>query len=178
MPQGAQLGGGGLLQRLRDTHRRPRLRQPRSTVERCPNCGSPPGSATACVECGYLLGTPDVVAPWEEQNWEILVRPDRVFYESQEPDGMDFPEQTSTRRFLLTGDHVRIGRHSSTRGIEAEIDLSGALEDTGVSHRHAVLMRQPEGNWALVDQDSTNGTFLNADAEPVLANHPDRSLRR
>ena len=85
---------------------------------------------------------------------------------------MDFPEQTSTRRFLLTGDHVRIGRHSSTRGIDAEIDLSGALEDTGVSHRHAVLMRQPEGNWALVDLDSTNGTFLNADAEPILANHP------
>ncbi len=142
------------------------------TVERCPNCGSPPQSATACLECGYLLGAPDVVAPWEEQNWEILVRPDRVFYESQEPDGMDFPEQTSTRRFLLTGDHVRIGRHSSTRGIDAEIDLSGALEDTGVSHRHAVLMRQPEGNWALVDLDSTNGTFLNADAEPILANHP------
>jgi DNA-binding SARP family transcriptional activator/pSer/pThr/pTyr-binding forkhead associated (FHA) protein len=142
------------------------------TVERCPNCGSPPGSATACVECGYLLGTLDVVAPWEEENWEILVRPDRAFYESQEPDGMDFPEQTSTRRFLLTGDHVRIGRHSSSRKIEAEIDLSGALEDTGVSHRHAVLMRQPEGNWALVDLDSTNGTFLNADAEPILANHP------
>ena len=45
------------------------------TVERCPNCGSPPQSATACLECGYLLGAADVVAPWEEQNWEILVRP-------------------------------------------------------------------------------------------------------
>ena len=85
---------------------------------------------------------------------------------------MDFPEQTSTRRFLLTGDHVRIGRRSTTRGIDAEIDLSGALEDTGVSHRHTVLMRQPEGNWALVDLDSTNGTFLNADQEPIPANHP------
>jgi DNA-binding SARP family transcriptional activator len=142
------------------------------TLERCPNCGSPPGSSTACVECAYLLGTPDSSAPWEEQNWELLVRPDRAFYETQEPDGMDFPDQTSTRRVRLTGDHVRIGRRSVTRAIEAEIDLSGALEDTGVSHRHAVLMRQPGGNWALVDLDSTNGTFLNADDEPLPANHP------
>ena len=138
----------------------------------CPNCGSPPGSDSACIECGYLLGTPDLAPPWEEQNWEVVVRPDRAFYETQEPDGMDFPEQTSSRRVLLTGDHIRIGRRSTRRAIDAEIDLSGVLEDTGVSHRHAVLMRQPEGNWALVDLDSTNGTFLNADEEPIPANHP------
>ncbi len=140
-------------------------------MERCPNCGSPPGSQAACIECGYPLGTPDIAPPWVEQNWEVLIRPDRAFYETQEPDGMDFPEQTSSRRVRLTGDHIRIGRRSTSRAIEAEIDLSGALEDTGVSHRHAVLMRQPEGNWALVDLDSTNGTFLNADEEPVPANH-------
>ena len=145
---------------------------PTVTVPRCPNCGSPPGSATACIECGYSLGTPDVSPPWEEQNWEVLIRPDRAFYETQEPDGMDFPEQTSSRRVLLTGDHIRIGRRSTSRAIDAEIDLSGALEDTGVSRRHAVLMRQPEGNWALVDLDSTNGTFLNGDEEPIPANHP------
>ncbi len=143
-----------------------------ATLARCPNCGSPPGSATACMECGYQFGAPDVAPPWEEQNWEVLIRPDRAFYETQEPDGMDFPEQTSSRRVLLTGDHIRIGRRSTSRGIDAEIDLSGALEDTGVSHRHAVLMRQPEGNWALVDLDSTNGTFLNADEEPIPANNP------
>lgn len=142
------------------------------TVARCPNCGSPPGSDSACVECGYLLGTLDLAPPWEEQHWEVVVRPDRAFYETQEPDGMDFPEETSSRRVPLTGDHIRIGRRSKSRAIDAEIDLSGGLEDTGVSHRHAVLMRQPEGNWALVDLDSTNGTFLNVDDEPIPANHP------
>ena len=117
-------------------------------------------------------------APWEEQNWEVVMRQDRAYYEMQEPEGMDFPEQTSSRRVLLTGDHIRIGRRSTSKGIDAEIDLSGALEDTGVSHRHAVLMRQPEGNWALVDQESTNGTYLNADEEPIPANNPDAAVGR
>ena len=138
----------------------------------CPNCGSPPDRIRPASSAAICSGRPTSLAPWEEQNWEVVVRPDRAFYERQEPDGMDFPEQTPSRRFLLTGDHTRIGRQSTRRTIEAEIDLSGVLEDTGVSHRHAVLMRQPEGNWALVDLDSTNGTFLNADAEPILANHP------
>ncbi len=111
-------------------------------------------------------------APWVEQNWEVVVRPDRDYYEMLEPEGMEFPETTSSRRVPLIGDLVAIGRRSKTKGIEPEIDLSGSLEDTGVSHRHAVLMRQPEGTWALVDQGSTNGTYLNAEQEPVPANHP------
>jgi DNA-binding SARP family transcriptional activator len=107
-----------------------------------------------------------------EQNWEIVVRPDRDYYEMLDPDGMDFPAETYSRRFPLIGDLVTIGRRSRSNAIQPEIDLSGSLEDTGVSHRHAVLMRQPEGKWALVDQDSTNGTYLNAEQEPVAPNHP------
>jgi DNA-binding SARP family transcriptional activator len=140
--------------------------------DRCPNCGSPPGSAAACSECGYLLSAPVTEAPWVEQNWEVVVRPDREYYEMLEPDGMEFPEVTSSHRVHLIGDLVSIGRRSRTKAIQPEIDLSGSLEDTGVSHRHAVLMRQPEGIWALVDQGSTNGTYLNADQEPIPANHP------
>ena len=87
-----------------------------------------------------------------------------------DPEDMEFPEATYTRRIALVGDHVRIGRRSTTRGIKPEIDLSGTLEDVGVSHRHAVLMRQPDGSWALVDQGSTNGTFLNTESDPIPAN--------
>jgi DNA-binding SARP family transcriptional activator len=143
-----------------------------SGAERCPNCGSPPGSVTACAECGYFLSAPVTDAPWVEQNWEVVVRPDHEYYEMLDPEGMEFPETTSSRRIALVGDLVTIGRRSKRKSIEPEIDLSGLLEDTGVSHRHAVLMRQPEGTWALVDQDSTNGTYLNADQEPVPSNHP------
>ena len=138
----------------------------------CPNCGSPPSAAPNCVECGYLLGAPDSVAMWAAENWEVVVRPDRGYYEMVEPDGMEFPSETYARRIPLTGDHMRIGRSSRTKDIRPEIDLSGGLEDTGVSHRHAVLMRQPWGTWSLVDQDSTNGTFLNDDEDAITHNHP------
>jgi len=143
-----------------------------AVADRCPNCGSPTDSTTTCVECGFLPSASDAAALWEEQKWQIVVRPDREYYEMLEPGGMDFPDAKYSRRIPLTGDHVRIGRASKTRAIHPEIDLSGPLEDTGVSHRHAVLMRQPDGAWALVDQDSTNGTYLNVDQEPMPSNHP------
>jgi DNA-binding SARP family transcriptional activator len=141
-------------------------------IDRCPNCGSPPGQSNACAQCGYVLSAPVAEAPWVEQNWQLVIRPDRDYYEMLEPDGMEFPEQTYSRHISLIGDLVSIGRRSRTKAIEPEVDLSGTLEDTGVSHRHAVLMRQPEGRWALVDRDSTNGTYLNADHEPVAPNQP------
>jgi DNA-binding SARP family transcriptional activator len=143
-----------------------------AAVQRCPNCGSPTDSTTACVECGYLPSASDAAALWEEQRWQVVVRPDREYYEMLDPGGMDFPEVPYARRIPLTGDLVAVGRRSVKREIFPEIDLSGPLEDTGVSHRHAVLMRQPEGTWALTDQDSTNGTFLNDDEEPIPANQP------
>ena len=101
------------------------------------------------------------------------MRPDREYYEMLEPDGMEFPETTSSRRVALIGDLVAIGRRSKTKGIAAgdrPVGLPGGHRR--VSHRHAVLMRQPEGTWALVDQESTNGTYLNAEQEPVPPNHP------
>jgi hypothetical protein len=136
-----------------------------------PNCGSFPQTAAACVECGYRFDGSDSVPVWDEQVWEVVVRPDRQYYEMIEPDGLEFPQTSHNRRVALLGDHVRIGRRSTSRGVTPEIDLSGSLEDTGVSHRHAVLMRQPNGSWALIDQDSTNGTYLNDGQDPIPANH-------
>jgi DNA-binding SARP family transcriptional activator len=123
-----------------------------------------------CAECGYRFDGPDSVPVWEEQVWEVVVRPDRQYYEMVEPEGFEFPETSHNRRFSLLGDYVCIGRRSASRGVAPEIDLSGSLEDVGVSHRHAVLMRQPNGSWALVDEGSTNGTYLNADQDPIPAN--------
>ncbi len=151
-----------------------RLRRSKEAEETsaCPNCGSPTGSGTQCPACGSVLGAGDTLALWASQQWEVVVRPDRTYFDMLEPDGMEFPADPYTGRIALTGDHVRIGRHSKTKGITPDIDLSGDLEDTGVSHRHAVLMRQPSGSWALVDQDSTNGTFLNAEEDPLPPNQP------
>ncbi|MGH8908679.1 MAG: FHA domain-containing protein [Egibacteraceae bacterium] len=67
---------------------------------------------------------------------------------------------------------VRIGRHSASRGITPEIDLTGPPEDPGVSHLHAVLLPTPDGSWTIVDPGSTNGTQLNDDPEPIATNSP------
>lgn len=150
----------------------PAPESPLAEGSRCPNCGSPPGSDTTCVRCGHPLGAPDTLTPWEEQLWELVVRQDRSWFDLQEPDGLEFPEAKHTRRIPLVGDHVSIGRRSKTRHSNPEIDLTGTLQDPCVSHHHAVLMRRPDGTWSLVDQDSTNGTFVNADEEQLPANQP------
>ena len=41
-----------------------------------------------------------------------------------------------------------------------------------MSHRHGLLMRRPDGEWALVDEGSTNGTLLNSFHDPVPPNQP------
>jgi pSer/pThr/pTyr-binding forkhead associated (FHA) protein len=100
-------------------------------------------------------------------------RPDRAyFHEVQAQEGPDaaaipFPAYCPERRFSLTGEQIRIGRLSRTRGVVPEIDLTGPPADPGVSHLHAVLLAQPGGGWAVVDPGSTNGTTLNDDPEPI-----------
>jgi hypothetical protein len=113
-------------------------------------------------------GTP-VVAP----TWTALVNADRAYFDAVQaqegPDAADiaFPVYCPERVFSLTGQQVRIGRLSRSRGLEPEIDLSGPPADPGVSHLHAVLLAQPDGTWSLVDPGSTNGTTLNDDTEPI-----------
>ena len=139
---------------------------------RCPNCGSLTETSSSCSQCGYHFEIPDSIPVWEEQRWDIVARPDRHYYEQLEPGGIEFPDTVHSRRIPLHGDYLRIGRRRVSKGIVPDIDLSGPLEDLGVSHRHAVLMRQPGGDWALVDEGSTNGTFLNGERDPVPPNQP------
>ena len=51
-----------------------------------------------------------------------------------------------------------IGRQSELRGIQPEVALDF---DDAVSHRHALLNRQPDGTFVVRDIGSTNGTKLN-----------------
>jgi hypothetical protein len=52
------------------------------------------------------------------------------------------------------------------------VDLSEPPADSGISRRHALLVRQPDGSWRLIDRDSTNGTYLNDGSEPIPGQQP------
>jgi pSer/pThr/pTyr-binding forkhead associated (FHA) protein len=92
--------------------------------------------------------------------------------------GIDFPAYCPERRFRLSGTEVRIGRHSASRGIEPEIDLTGPPSDPGVSRLHAVLIAAEDGTWSVLDPGSANGTLVNGSEirpnEPVKLREGDR----
>lgn len=72
--------------------------------------------------------------------------------------GPEAPTGQSDRLFPLDGDEALIGRRSMRRSISPEVSLEG---DDGISHRHAKLLRQPDGRFAVLDLGSSNGTRLN-----------------
>ena len=95
---------------------------------------------------------------------------DRDYYDRMQAEEIPFPAVYPDRVFSLTTLRAVIGRRSTSRGINPEIDLSGAPEDPGVSHMHAVLVGSPEGGWTLIDPGSANGTFLNDSTDPIDTN--------
>jgi pSer/pThr/pTyr-binding forkhead associated (FHA) protein len=95
---------------------------------------------------------------------------DRDYYDRMQAEEIPFPAVYPDRIFSLTTLRAVIGRRSASRGINPEIDLSGAPEDPGVSHMHAVLVGSPEGGWTLIDPGSANGTFLNDSTDPIDTN--------
>src|SRR5919199_557672 len=60
--------------------------------------------------------------------------------------------------FRLDKQSNLIGRRSEIRGIYPDVALNF---DEAVSHRHALLNRQPDGTFTVRDIGSTNGTQLN-----------------
>jgi pSer/pThr/pTyr-binding forkhead associated (FHA) protein len=102
--------------------------------------------------------------------WQAVVVADRDYYDRMQAEEIPFPAVYPDRVFSLTTLRVVIGRRSASRGINPEIDLSGAPEDPGVSHMHAVLVGSPEGGWTLIDPGSANGTFLNDSSDPIDTN--------
>jgi pSer/pThr/pTyr-binding forkhead associated (FHA) protein len=96
-----------------------------------------------------------------------VVTADRAYFDSVVSSGLPgaavlrFPDYWSERRFELTGQQMRIGRVSQSRGFSPEIDLTGPPTDPGVSRLHAVLIPEPDGTWAILDPGSENGTLVN-----------------
>jgi FHA domain/Double zinc ribbon len=144
----------------------------------CPNCGTPrAGSSRFCEDCGFdhttgkvpvlappLPATP-VVAP--AGSWTATVRADRKYYEENAIDGVEFPADPGERLITLPAPQVRIGRRSSSKGTNPEIDLADT--DPGTSHSHALLTLSVDGTWLVSDLGSTNGTYLNDEQSPLSA---------
>ncbi|GHF35932.1 hypothetical protein GCM10010218_16720 [Streptomyces mashuensis] len=105
--------------------------------------------------------------------WVAVVGPDREYFLSMmnrsgpEAAGLNLPAYSPELRFPLAGRQVTIGRRRHSTGESPDIDLSRPPEDPGVSHQHAMLVQQPDGGWAVVDQDSTNGTTVNGSEDPI-----------
>ena len=164
-----------------------------ATGEPCPECDTP-RDGRFCEVCGHdflaepssvpakspdqapdkgAAASPSTPAP---KGWRVVVTADRAFHARMQsaPDAevVPFPAFCPERRFELTGSEMLIGRRSRSRGIEPAIDLAGPPEDAGASHMHALLVATPEGTWTVVDLDSSNGTYLNDDPDPIAANQP------
>ena len=148
--------------------------------EACPGCGA--GRAAAdrfCEVCGYdfLHGTSGTPAPptpagTTASGWEAVVTADRAYFKRLGPKGVEFPAQPWERVVTLTGDVLHIGRAEPAAGAPSVAVLTGAAEDPAVSRLHAILVRQADGSYAIVDQGSTNGTSINGDLRAIAANVP------
>ncbi|MGR8010514.1 FHA domain-containing protein [Streptomyces hypolithicus] len=105
--------------------------------------------------------------------WTATVGPDREYFmammQRSGPDaaGLNLPAYSPEQQRRLTGNQISIGRRRQSTGEAPDIDLAVPPEDPGVSHQHAVLVQQPDGSWAVVDQNSTNGTTVNGAEDPI-----------
>ncbi|MFD9821085.1 FHA domain-containing protein [Streptomyces violascens] len=116
---------------------------------------------------------PQAVPPPAPAGWAITIGPDRDYFlammqrSGPEASGLNLPAYSPEQQRPLSGNQVTIGRRRHSTGEAPDIDLSVPPEDPGVSHQHAVLVQQPDGTWAVVDQNSTNGTTVNGSSEPI-----------
>jgi hypothetical protein len=142
---------------------------PAAPPETCPICDTRrSGRDRFCEECGYdfVTQTGGREAPATVDAtivWELTVEADRAYYETLESDGIAFPDHYLPRTFRIDRAETTIGRRHEGRGIHPDVDLSGDPEDTGISRRHAVLVRAADGALTIVDVGSANGTTLNDD---------------
>ncbi|GAA2800274.1 hypothetical protein GCM10019017_52600 [Streptomyces showdoensis] len=111
--------------------------------------------------------------PAPPAGWTVLIGPDRDYFMAMmqrsgpEATGLNLPAYSPEQHVRLQGNQISIGRRRHSTGESPDIDLSVPPEDPGVSHQHAVLVQQPDGSWAVVDQNSTNGTTINGSADPI-----------
>ncbi|MCQ4197246.1 FHA domain-containing protein, partial [Streptomyces parvulus] len=111
--------------------------------------------------------------PQQPTTWSATIGPDRDYFMAMmhrsgpEAAGLNLPAYSPEQQRTLTGNQITIGRRRHSTGDTPDIDLAVPPEDPGVSHQHAVLVQQPDGSWAVVDQNSTNGTTVNGGEEPI-----------
>ena len=155
----------------------------------CPHCqGERDPEATFCEVCGYDFVTetlpappqvrpapppsPSAPVPAGARTWWVVITADRTFYDRNGVTEVQFPMGAPERALPLGEERVTIGRRSASRGIEPTIDLSEPPEDPAVSHAHATLLRQADGTYVLVDNGSTNGTYLDGRGDPIPPHEP------
>lgn len=157
------------------------------TLVTCPDCSAPhdPDGGHFCEICGYNFVTgahgevpPVEVAPATQTNapeiskessdrsianLEIIITVDPSLRTAGSPEP---PTDRAPIIIRLDKQSNLIGRHSEIRAIYPEIPLDF---DDAVSHRHAVINRQPDGTFILRDIGSTNGThFQGVELQPMV----------
>ena len=95
-------------------------------------------------------------------SWQAIVAVDPSLYADPDP-AKPCPVGEPERVFPLDLNENLIGRRSDRRDIHPEVPLT----DTGVSHRHAKLLKQADGSLMLLELGSTNGTELNGKEVPA-----------
>jgi len=136
-----------------------------------------------CEQCGYDFTTGQAppssaaAAPPEEPStatdsdvkWVVVVEVDPAWF-ALKGALADEPCPPASSSTIALGQHTAlVGRSSQSRGIRPEIALDS---DTGVSRRHAQLVRDGDG-LSVVDLSSTNGTYVvEAGSEPVDETEP------
>ncbi|WP_420833940.1 FHA domain-containing protein [Streptomyces antarcticus] len=116
---------------------------------------------------------PQSFAPQGGGSWSATIGPDRSYFMAMmqrsgpEAAALNLPAYSPEQHLPLSGGQITIGRRRASTGEAPDIDLSVPPEDPGVSHQHAVLVQQPDLSWAVVDQNSTNGTTINGGEEPI-----------
>jgi hypothetical protein len=136
----------------------------------CPKCGVMQFEDDPfCENCGYRFGTEDVVVADEPKtpHWEVEITADRDQFDRVAQADLAFPVDQPSRVVTLSDPEIRIGRRSETVGAPQQVDCSIAPEDPGVSHLHAVLVRDDAGSYAIRDLGSMNGTTINDDPTPI-----------
>ncbi len=139
----------------------------RDIVESCPRC-SEPRTGLFCEQCGHSYA---VAAPAGPLSWCAVIAPDRGYFQAGPADieQFTFPASSLPRRVPLRGASIRIGRRSGSRGTIPEIDLADPPADPGVSREHARLVALPDGIWAVIDEASINGTYVNDGCQRIPA---------
>lgn len=156
------------------------------STEACPDCGlARNAGARFCEVCRYdfeahasaLPASPapfaapapvvppvpaPAIAPVGLRSWQVLVAVDPSLYADPDP-AQPCPVGEPDRLFPLDLNENLIGRRSDRRDIHPEVPLS----DTGVSHRHAKILKQADGSLILLELGSTNGTQVNGTDVPA-----------